>query len=53
MVDYYCKNCNYRFTQKEGKALPNRCQYCDSKGTFRKVKSAQDLIDEVVSSGKR
>lgn len=49
MVDYYCVKCNYRFTAPRGKKLPLRCSYCDSRGTFKRVKSAQDLLNEVVS----
>ncbi len=53
MTDYYCKKCNYRFTLKPGKQLPNRCSYCDSRETFEKVKSAQDIINETLSMPSR
>jgi hypothetical protein len=46
MVDIYCENCKYRFTAKPGKPLPRKCPYCSSEGTFKRVKSAQDWLDE-------
>ena len=48
MVDVRCTKCNYQYTIKKGKGIPKRCTYCDSEGTLRKVKSAQDLLDEVI-----
>jgi biotin synthase-like enzyme len=47
MANVYCENCGYRFSIKPGKPLPKRCSYCSSEGTFKRVKSAQDLLDEV------
>ncbi len=49
MVEFYCTKCNFRITLREGKKLPQRCTYCDSRGTLRRVKSAQDLIDETLT----
>lgn len=49
MVEFYCTKCNYRITLHVGKKLPHRCVYCDSRGTLRKVKSAQDLLDEIAT----
>jgi predicted Zn-ribbon and HTH transcriptional regulator len=46
MVEVYCDNCKFRFTSKPGKPLPKKCPYCNSEGTFKRVKSAQDWIDE-------
>ncbi|MBS3165038.1 hypothetical protein J4439_06420 [Candidatus Woesearchaeota archaeon] len=47
MVQLQCTNCGYRHTVKEGKPLPSRCGYCDRRGTWQKVKSAQDILNEV------
>jgi PHP family Zn ribbon phosphoesterase len=49
MVEVYCENCKYRFTIKPGKSLPKKCPYCSSEGSFKKVKSAQDWLNEINS----
>lgn len=49
MVEFYCTKCNYRITLHGGKKLPFRCSYCDTRGSLRRVKSAQDLIDETIA----
>jgi rubrerythrin len=47
MTKYKCKNCSYTFLLKEGKRLPNKCPYCSKEGALEKLKSAQQLIDEI------
>jgi hypothetical protein len=53
MVDIYCENCKYRFTAKPGKPLPKKCPYCSSEGTFKRVKNAQDWLDEYVPDNEK
>ncbi len=35
------------FELKEGKRLPKKCPYCSKEDSLDKVKSAQELLDEV------
>jgi len=49
MAEFYCTKCNYRLTLRKGKKLPHRCGYCDTRGSLRRVKTAQDLINEVTT----
>lgn len=44
---YFCTNCKYSFTPKSNSPLPNRCPYCDKKGTIEPVKTMQEWLDEV------
>jgi len=48
---YRCNNCNYTFELKEGKRLPKKCPYCSKENSLERVKTAQELIDEVVHLG--
>ena len=47
MTKYQCENCNYIFELKEGKRLPKKCPYCSKESSMGKIKTAQQLIDEV------
>lgn len=47
MPSVYCESCGFKSEIKKGKSMPKKCQYCDSKGTVKPVKTAQDLLDEV------
>jgi phage FluMu protein Com len=44
---YRCRNCNYLYELKEGKRVPKKCPYCSKDESLEKVKSAQELLDEV------
>ncbi len=44
MVSMHCRKCGYR---KERENIPEKCPYCDARGTLAKDPSVQDIIDNV------
>ena len=47
MGRFVCANCGYKMDLEPGKKLPGRCPYCSKEGALDRVKSAQQLIDDV------
>ena len=43
MVQYVCKNCNFRFNSKD----PFECPYCGREESFEKEKDAEGLLQEI------
>lgn len=42
MTGFVCKNCNYKV---EGKK-PDRCPWCEAKGSMREEQSADEILKE-------
>jgi rubrerythrin len=46
-MKYECSKCSYVMDKADA---PKRCPYCGEEGTMQKAKSAQDILDEALSS---
>ncbi len=46
MASIHCRKCGYR--KEKSQSIPEKCPYCDAKGTIAKDSSVQDIIDNAV-----
>ncbi|MFH1500712.1 MAG: hypothetical protein ABIE22_02085 [archaeon] len=46
MTKFNCKGCNYRFELNKEES-PERCPYCDMKGSVMKEQTADEILDEI------
>jgi len=44
MMQYQCYYCKYKFKSSK---TPTKCPYCEKTGTITRLKSANELVDEV------
>jgi len=49
-VNYICEKCNYNFSRPPERKTPTICPYCGKPGGVSRSKSAQDIIDESMTS---
>lgn len=49
MLELECRQCGYKFRNKD---MPARCPYCSMRGSVGLLKSAQDLLDETLGEAR-